>query len=185
MRNPLVKVGVFLFLLLLATGASPPADAQVQPFRKGDEQFFWGLKKKRADKLDFLYKASEVYLFTGTSLDMTSTVQGLNHPEVAHRTDGTVLGRYPSIETGWAGRFGRENTVAVVAANVALNAGITLLSRKLYRLGGRWRIPAITLNVLKGTDNMVAGIHNMGHTSVLDERIRGATGYGGPIVWSH
>ncbi len=181
MRNPRVKVGAVFLLMLAMSASSPPANAQDQLFRNEDGRR--ESREKRADKLDFLYKASNVYLFAGTSLDMVTTVQGLNHPEMARRTDGSVLGRYPGVETGWAGCFGRRNTFAVVSANVALNVGINLLSRKIYRRGGHWRILAVALNVLKGTDNMAAGFHNMKYASALDERIR-ATGYTGQIVWS-
>ena len=159
MRDNLKARVAVVVLMFMVAGAGPPLVlAQDQFFRQEGR---WEPKKEEGRKLDFLYKASRVYLFTGTSLDMVSTARALNHPTVARRTDGSVLGRYPAIETGWAGRFGRRNTFAVVGANVGLNAGIDLLSRRIYRRGGRWRILAITLNVLKGTGNMMAGIHNI------------------------
>jgi hypothetical protein len=140
--------------------------------------------EKKADKIDFLYRASNAYLVGGTWLDMTTTYPVLHHPTVAYRADGSVLTRYYGIETGWAGCLGRRNTVAVIAANVALNAGLNLLSRRIYRRGGRWRVLAITVNVLKGTDNLMAGVHNIRYNAGVDGRVQLATGYMGQIRWS-
>lgn len=183
MRDNLkARVAVVVVLMFMVAGAGPPLVlAQDQFFRQKGE---WEPRREDGRKLDLLYKASRVYLFAGTSLDMVSTARALDHPTVARRTDGSVLGRYPAMETGWAGRFGRRNTTAIVAAHVGLNTGIDLLSRRIYRRGGRWRILAIALNVLKGTDNMVAGIQNIRYSRALDRQVVEATGYKGSIVWS-
>lgn len=177
MKPPKVRA---LALTLVALGLFCPslANAQVQRFLKAEPG-------KGAGKLGLLYRSSGLYLLGGTMLDMSSTVRALNHPTLALKADGSVLTRYYSIETGWAGCFGRRNTGAVVMANVALNVGINLLSRNLYRRGGRWRVLAIGVNVLKGTDNLMAGIHNVRYSAGVDGRLRMTTGYSGPISWSH
>lgn len=185
MVNLPTKVRGLVALTLMAVGStcSSAAFAQVQYFQRNG---FLPGPKKEDRKLNFLYRASDIYLSVGTALDATSTVRILDHPTVASRPDGTVLARYYGLETGWASCFGRQNASAVVAANVALNVGINLLSRRLYRRGGRWRILAITVNVLKGTDSLVAGIHNVRRNADVDRQIRvAAGGYSGPIVWSH
>ncbi len=139
--------------------------------------------KRETGKIAFLYKASNLYLLGGTTVDMITTARLMNHPTMAYRADGSALGLYSGVETGWARCLGRKNTGATVMANVALNAGVGLLSRKLYRRGGHWRIVAIAVNVLKGTNSMVAGIHNIRYDR--DEYVRKATGYKGQVVWSH
>ncbi len=139
--------------------------------------------KKGADTIGFLYKASSAYLVGATVLDMSTTVRTLDHPTVAARSDGSTLARYYGEETGWAGCFGKRNTGAVVVANVALNAGINLLSRKLYNRGGHWRILAVAVNVLKGTDNVIAGVHNVHYDASVDGQVKLATGYTGQIFW--
>ena len=152
-------------------------------------QYWQGVSKKSTKedrRLNFLYGLSKDYLAAGTGLDMTTTVQILNHPTMASRPDGTILERYYGVETGWAGCLGRRNTFAAVGANMVLNAGVELLSRNLYRRGGHWRTLAIAVNVLKGTDNALAGIHNVRYRSDIDRQIRAASGgYTGAIVWSH
>jgi len=139
--------------------------------------------EKKADKVKFLYRTSNLYFLSGTVLDMTSTAHVLNHPTMAQRGDGSILMHYHGIETGWAGYFGNRSTFAAVSANVGLNAGLSFLGEKVYRRGGKWRYVAIALNVLKGTDNLVAGVHNIQYNA--NQHVRMATGYSGPIVWSH
>lgn len=138
----------------------------------------------RAHKLDLLFQASQTYLSAGTALDMTTTVLGLDHPPIARQANGVFLMRYPNREVGWVSRFGVQNTGGVVAANVGLNLGIDLLSRRIYRKGGRWRYLAIGLNLFKGSDSTMAGFHNIGYMDNLDSRIRQATGYTGRIIWT-
>jgi hypothetical protein len=153
----------------------------IEPFREEKPKE----SKKEAGKIGFLYKASSVYLSGATLLDMSSTARVLNHPTVASTAEGSVLARYQGEEVGWAGFLGKRNTGAAVGANVLLNVGIDLLGRSLYRRGGHWRILAVAVNVLKGTDNLLAGIHNVRFNADTDGRIRLATGYTGRISWSH
>ncbi len=184
MRSPKIKVGA-VFLLLLAAGCFlPRASAQMAtpPIREDSER---PIVEQRASKLDTFYKASRIYLWAGTTLDMTTTVRSLNHPPIAREAGGTFLMNYPSREAGWAGHIvGSRNTAAVVAANVGLDLGVDFLSRRLYRKGGRWRYLAVGLNLWKATDNTMAGFHNMGYTRSLDQRVRQATGYQGQITWT-
>ncbi|HVN26466.1 MAG TPA: hypothetical protein VMT99_02325 [Candidatus Paceibacterota bacterium] len=106
------------------------------------------LDKQKADKrIDFAFKASRWYLRGATGLDMSTTYIGLD--------------RSHGVETGWAKCFGNRNTSAVIAANAGLNAGIDWLDRRLYQRGGRWRILATSLNVLKGTGNALDGVNNI------------------------
>ena len=178
--NPPTRVCAVALTLVAMSILSSSAFAQIQDLR---ESRFPGPERK-ADKIDFLYKVSNAYFTGGTLLDMSTTYRVLRHPTIARRADNAVLAHYQGIETGWAGRFGRRNTAAAIGANVALNVGLSFLSRKLYRRGGRWRILAIGVNVLKGTDNIVAGIHNARYSAGVDGDVRMATGYSGPIYWS-
>jgi hypothetical protein len=170
-------------LMLLATGCiSSLAFAQeIEPFREEIR----AKPKKETDKIGFLYKASDIYLSGATLLDMSSTVRVLHHPTTASRTDGSVLARYQGEEVGWASFLGKRNTGAAVGANVLLNVGMDLLGRRLYRRGGHWKILAVAVNVLKGTDNLMAGVHNIRYSSNIDGNICLATGYTGRVIWSH
>lgn len=177
-----MKAKVCAVLLTLAATAaslsSARAQIQQQRFREDAEP------RKESDKIDFFYKASRYYLLGATQLDMISTLHVLSHPTIAYRADGSVLARYYGIETGWARCFGRRDARAVIAANLALNAGIYLASRKLYQKGGRWRTLAIVINAVKATDNAMGGIHNVIYSTGVDEQLRSRTGYAGPIIWS-
>ncbi len=183
MRSPTRCFAVLL--MLSAMGISPPRiRAQDQySWQKGD---YWKPKeeKKPATRLDRLYRVSGWYLNAGTTLDAATTFQQLNRPTIARREDNTFLMRYPSAELGWARCFGNRNTGAAVGANVALNAGIALLSRRIYRKGGRWRYLALGLNVLRGTQSFGAGIGNLEYGNSIDGRVRQAAGYSGRIIWS-
>ena len=182
---------VWLSVILLAAGGLVPLPviAQVQTsslllvkpavkttFAKPDEQ---------ARKFRTAYRASRVFLYGATVFDASTTVQVMNHPTIASRPDGSVIARYHGTETGWASYFGKQNTFAAVTANVGLNVGVDWLSRRMYRRGGKWRMAAIGLNLAKGTGNLVCGIHNIRTDAGVDRRIRMATGYRGPISWSH
>ena len=179
--NPSTKVCVGILLAMMAMGASSlPAKCQTQMPR-----FQENVGPRKKDKTDLLYQASRWYLTGATQLDMTTTFQVIHHPTVAHRADGSVIAHYYGAENGWAGCLGRRSAGAAIGANVALNVGLYLLSRKLYHRGGHWRDLAIVVNILKGTDNMMAGVHNVAYDTGVDGRIRMATGYSGPIHWSH
>lgn len=177
---PHIKTCAGLGVLLVM--ATSPARAQIQQFQTRALQE----PREGSRKLDILFRTSEWYLGFGTALDMISTVRVLNHPTVALGTDQSVIGRFSGVENGWAGSVvGRRNTAAVVSANVILNVSIGMLSRNLYRRGGHWRFLAIGLNVLKGTNNTMAGIGNLRFNAGIDGQLRAATGYRGQIAWSH
>lgn len=180
MEKPPKALRFFFALLLVMSWRSSLAYAQEQYLREGNP---WEPERK-ADKIGSFYKVSELYLSGATVFDMWSTVKVLHHPTVAYRADNTVLAHYTGIETGWAGCFGNRNAGAAVAANVGLNAGLSFLSHKLYQRGGRWRILAIAVNVSKGTDNLIAGVHNVRWEASVNRRVQLATGYAGPIAWS-
>jgi len=171
-------------MLLIVGGlvASPHALAQTQ----GDAFLEIPREEKPVEKPSFLFKASRAYLFSGTSLDMWSTVHALNHPTIARSPDGSFLGNYYPVEKDWARCFGERNKPAIITANLALDFGVDLLSRKLYRKGGRWKGVAVALNVLQGTNRVRAALSNMRQDASIDERIRARSGYTvGRIVWSH
>ena len=139
---------------------------------------------RKVQKLDLLYHASEAYLAVGTGLDMMTTVHNLGHPTSAYSTSGNFLTHYYAEETGWASVVGRRDTSGVVLANVVLNVGIDLFDRRLYQRGGKWKFAAVSLNVLKGTGNIVCGIRNVKTDEGVDQAVRMQTGYKGIVVWS-
>jgi hypothetical protein len=165
-------------LMLVAIGLAGPSSVVAQQIQED------GLRLKEGmHKTTLFDKASRSYLVGGITLDAVSTFRLMDHPTKAYREDGSFLATYHGIETGWARCFGARNKFAAISANVALDAGIDMLSRKIYRRGGRWRILANGLTVLKGTGNMADGIHNMRFDP--DRSVRMATGYQGQIIWSH
>lgn len=139
--------------------------------------------KKESGKIRFLWKASSAYNLSGAGWDASTTGLVMRHPTLALRTDGSSLGRYNGVETGWAGVLGKRNTFAATTANIGLNFGVNLLSRRIYRRGGAWRWVAIGLNLWKGTDSWMAGAHNVNVGASFDRRVRLATGYQGRIIW--
>ena len=143
------------------------------------------VEQRPSPKLDTLFKASRFYLWTGTSLDMATTVRALNLPSIARQENGVCLMncRPLIIERGWTGHIvGSRNVGGTVALNVGLNYGVDFLSRKLYRKGGRLRYLAVALNLWKATDNTMDGFHNVGYMNNLDSRIGQATGYKGHVI---
>jgi len=141
-RSPKVRACVCLMLLVAWIGISAS-------LARADESESFLLKKvekpkpkedNRSHKLDLLFQASQIYLSSGTSVDGVTTGLALNHRPIARQADGVFLMSYPSRETGWVSRFGLQNPSGVIAANVGLNLGIGLLSRRMYRRGGRWRL---------------------------------------------
>jgi hypothetical protein len=139
-------VCVVAVLAVMSCSSSRASAQTIQPIKHFYED---SLEKPRdgTGKTALAYKVSQWYLRGATGLDMSTTVIGMNY---AH-----------GIETGWARYLGNRNTSAVVMANVGLNIGTELLSRKLYHRGGSWRTFAIALNVLKGTGNAVEGVRNI------------------------
>ena len=177
------KVVVTILMLMMGL-VSSSSFAQIHNLQAGkleDEPM-----KQRDDKIySSLFRASNIYLAGATVVDMTTTARVMSHPTMAYQTNGTLLGGpYRGVEAGWASFLGTRNTGAAVAANGLLNAGVTLLSQRIYRKGGRWRALAIGINVAKATGNLVAGVHNMQVGSTFDRRVRAKTGYQGRIVWS-
>lgn len=139
-------------LFAVSLVSSLHVSAQVQPLlaqsllenRLPDEP------KRKVDKIDFLYKASRIYLLEGTGLDAVTTAHALSQPN--------------TVEENWAACFGKKNTGAVVLANGFLNLGVGLASRELYKHRGQSKIlgiAAVGLSLFKATDSTVAGIHNI------------------------
>jgi hypothetical protein len=179
-----IRAGSFGMLLLVMGLTNPlPANSQsVFPFMRGRAEI---PKAEPVQKTSFSFKASELFLASGTAFDMTTTVRGLDHPTSAYRSDGMLLTHYYVEETGWAGFLGRRDMFTAVGANVIKNALIDRYSRRLYSRGGRWRTVAFGMNILQGTLNSIAAGNNICSDERIDRQVRLATGYGGRIVWSH
>ena len=175
------KLFAFTMLLVLSLVNSIPAHAQAVVINgRALEQKVLG-----GDKVDFLYKASNAYRWAGMAADAVTTVQCINHPTMAEGADGTFLMSYHGSEAGWAKFAGSRNAGAAVALNVAMNAGVSFLSHRLYERGGKWRWLAIGMNLYKGTDSFMAARHNMGIPASVNRYVRAETGYQGQITWSH
>lgn len=112
------------------------------------------------------YRASQWFLIGATAVDAVVTYRGLTHP--THLTGSYYvpdpgLWIYPNVdltrqfsEGGWARFAGPRNAGGVVAANVALNAGVLLLSHELAKKGPRWRAVAMALNSAKAAGSVSA-----------------------------
>ena len=136
-----VRALAIALLVLGGLVASPTSFAQTQ--FKGDD---FVRSEKKVDKIDFLYKASRWTLLAGTGVDGITTGIGLSKGY---------------SEVGWAGRFGKHDTFTAVGGNALLNFGVGFASRRLHDRGGRWRIVAAGLDLLKGGDSAVAGFRNI------------------------
>jgi hypothetical protein len=173
-------------MLLLVTGLTNPSPA--------NPQSMFSLEKERAEipkaeqvpkRTSLAFKASELFLFSGTAFDMTTTVKGLDHPTSAYTSEGKFLTHYYVEETGWAGFLGRRDAFTAVGANVFKNVLMDRYSRRLYARGGRWRTLAFGMNILQGTLNSIAAGNNIRSDDRIDRKVRLATGYRGAIIWSH
>jgi hypothetical protein len=179
-----VAAGLSGVLLAMGLTTSSLALSQTLPSTDEDGSPRALESTKKIPKINFAFRASELYLSGGTAFDMTTTVRGLDHPTTALRSDKTFLAHYYVVEKGWAGVFGRTDPFTAVAANVLLNAGIDRFSRKLYARGGKWRALAYGTVLAKGTINAVAAGENTRMDERIDRDVRNMTGYKGQIVWS-
>ena len=143
-----------------------------------------GPTKRIPQKTPFAFRASEFVLAGATTFDMSTTVVSLDHPTTAHGSDGLIVARYYAEEQGWAGMFGKRDAWTAVTANVFLNAGIDRYSRRLSARGGRWRALGYGMNFAKAAFNTGAAISNIRNNERIDQRVRRATGYKGPIYWT-
>lgn len=151
-----VRLAVCCVIVLLAMSVnSLLADAQTvppfQPIERFSIENFVASKRdvgkvKHVDPIDKIFETSRWYLRGATAIDATTTAIGM---EFDH-----------GIETGWGRCFGPRNTSAVVAWNVGLSLGTEYLSKVIYQKGGKWRYAAAGMNLLKGSGNLAAGIHN-------------------------
>jgi hypothetical protein len=179
-----IRAGSF-GMLLLAMGLITPSPANSQsmfPFMMGRAKI--PKAEQVPKKTSLAFKASELFLASGTAFDMTTTVWSLDHPTTAYRSDGSFLAHYYVKETGWAGFLGRRDAFTAVGANVFKNVVIDRYSRRLYARGGRWRTLALGMNILQGTFNSLAAGNNIRSYERIDRQVRLATGYPGPIDWS-
>jgi len=175
----------FIGMLLLAMGIVAPSPANSQSmFSLGMERAKIP-KAEQVPKTSFAFKASELFLSSGTAFDMTTTVRSLDHPTTAYRSDDSFLTHYYVKETGWAGFLGNRDAFTAVGANVVKNFLIDRYSRRLYARGGRWRTVAFGMNILQGTLSSIAAGNNIRSDERIDRQVRLATGYRGLIVWSH
>lgn len=179
-----IRAGSF-GMLLLAMGLITPSPANSQSMFSLEMVRVEVPKAKPVPKTSFAFKASELFLASGTAFDMTTTARGLGHPTTAYRSDGSFLTHYYVEETGWAGFLGNRDAFTAVGANVVKNVLMDRFSRRLYARGGRWRTVAFGVNILQGTLNSIAAGKNIRSDERIDSQVRLATGYGGRIVWSH
>ncbi len=175
------SLAVTCFIIVMCA-AAPRAFAQTR-FSPLPESPKVPVRRSRLDGV--LYLASEGYLAGGTWLDASTTVRGLEHPTMAYRGNGSFLMRYVVTEKGWARCMGNRNAFGVTAANVALNLGVLVASRRLFRRGGRWRILAIGFVVAKATASTWAGVRNIQLEGGINQQVRHDTGYRGAILWRH
>jgi hypothetical protein len=178
-----IRAGMFGMLLAMSVMNSLSANSQTLFPPEHDTSKV--PKAESVKKTSFAFKASELYLAGGTVFDMTTTVQGLDHPTTAYRSDNIFLTHYYPVESGWAGCFGNRDAFTAVGANVVLNVGVDLVSRSLYARGGRWRALAFGALLLKGTFNVIAASNNIRNDERINADVRLATGYRGQIIWSH
>lgn len=182
----LTKIRAGLFAgVLLAVGLVNPLPANSQSMSLPGSERPDAPLPRRVSKPSPAFRASELFLAGGTAFDMTTTARLLGHPTVASRSDGSFLTHYYTTEDGWAGVFGKRDTVSAVVANVALNAVVDRYSRKLYARGGRWRTFGVGVLLAKGTINSMAAVHNIRFGERIDAQVGLATGYKGRILWSH
>jgi hypothetical protein len=178
-----IRAGSFgMLLLAMGLQTSSPANSQSMfPFMRGRAEI---PKAEPVQKTSFAFKASELFLASGTAFDMTTTARGLDHSTTAYRSDGSFLTHYYVKETGWAGFLGNRDAFTAVGANVFKNVLMDRYSRRLYARGGRWRTLAFGMNILQGTLNSIAAGNNIRSNERIDRQVRLAPGYGGAIVWS-
>jgi hypothetical protein len=120
----------------------------------------------RAIESKAAYRSSQWFLIGATALDAVETYRGLTHPThltASYYIPETGLWIYPNVdmtrrfsEGGWAKFAGPRNAGGVVAANVALNAAVLLVSHELAKKGPRWRAVGTMLNSAKATGSVVA-----------------------------
>ena len=140
--------------------------------------------EKKKGAIDHWYVASLPILSGATALDAFTTAHNLDHPTVASRVDGTFLANCHFREDGVSRLFGGTGAFSAPAENTLFNFGVTLLSRRLARRGGWWKVAAVTLNLAKAGANVEGGVHNMIAASRVDQQVRLETSYRGVIVWS-
>ncbi len=126
-----------------------------------------------SSKTDKWYRASQAVLISGLVLDEWSTVEAINNPtrvSYLHCEDGSQTCQFPvSVEktvtfreTGWASWYGIQRPGSIVAASVALDAGILTVSHLLYKRGGIWQKVAIGINFAQAGSHLYAGFGNAG-----------------------
>lgn len=180
MGHPVVTRFRLMVVMLVVAGAGLPlaaADKRVPQENTAET------KKDVPPGVRKVFVLSEYCFLGATVLDMTSTVHALDHPTKAYDSGGTLLAVYKPREVGWSGFLG-SNPFVTVGANLALNAGVNILSRRLYQRGGKARWIAVGLVGAKTYLNLSAGIQNVDHGKVVDREVHSMTGYNGPIIWS-
>lgn len=179
LKLPILASSILTFILLMASANSPRAIAQTLDLPDAPSV---KLKTERPRKRDLPYLASEAFFTGGTAADMYTTAEGLNHPTLAYRSDGTTfLAYYHDKEVMFPGSMFSGSASRVVILDSLLNAGFETADRWLY--GGGHRRMAIVLNLLNGGGHVVFAIHNMQVNGSADQRVASATHYYGLIRW--
>ena len=140
--------------------------------------------RKKPDKIERLQRIADWSLTGATVADVWTTAHGMDLPTSAYAVpSGTFLAHYYVREAGWTKCFGDRNTLAATTANAALNVGVDLLGKRLEKRGGRWRFAGIALVAGKAALNATAAVHNIRVQAGINQQVRSATGYNGPIAW--
>ena len=173
-----------LVYALVVVGTGLPLAAQQDKRVPQDDDKPVEAKKGVPAGIRKVSEISEIAFLGATVLDMTTTVHAFGHPTHAYSTSGELLAIYKPREVGWSGFLG-SNPFVTVGANLALNAGVNILSRRLYQRGGKSRWIAAGLVEAKTYMNLSAGIQNLHRGAAVDREVHLMTGYSGPIVWGH
>lgn len=142
----------FVFCMMMFLGGVAHAQAQEVPSRTEE----------------VLYHASQMTLLGGWALDEWMTVKAIGDPihvNYLYCEDGSQTCQFPMPvektvtfrEVGWASWYGIQEPYSVVAASIALDAGILTASHFLYKRGGIWRKIAIGLNFAQAGSHLYAG----------------------------
>lgn len=165
---PVSPVRTIVATLLALASLAQPARAQwVIPELPTSEAFHRSLREaaepppvERAEgaargkpTYDKWFRASEMYAWGATGFDGVTTAKGIS------------LG---AQEVGVYRVVGARNTTGILITAGAVEVGLTLLSRKLYRDGHRKL--ATGVNFLRGSVHVGAGVNNLGVISQLQRQ---------------
>jgi len=171
-------------MLLMVMGLVNPSSAFSQT---QEDKLFEEPKRQESVKPDFTSKFARGLFWTTTVADMTTTLYTLNHPTVARRPDGSLLGTYHPQELSLPGNLlGSRNRFGIVALNVGQDLLVDRLAERMRRKGGKWGKVATGLLALQSANRIHAAFGNMKRNASVDKRMRAMADYPvGRIDWSN